>query len=107
MQRTCYNCDTDLTLQETVNGQNWLDWTSNYPDGEFEGWVHCEGSENIFIQESDTELLQWLEKLPYAKSMSYVHGTIVCAACVKSKFEVETGIQMKYEEECGCESIKY
>lgn len=102
-----YNCNTDLILDEVVEGQKWMDWCNYYPGDQYEGWVHCEGSEGQFIQEYDMELLKKCYELPLSKFMSYEHSVIVCVACVKSVFEKETGIEMKYEEECGCESIKY
>ncbi len=107
MDRVCYNCDTKLDLEEAVKGQEWLDWCNNYPESGFEGWVHCEGSDEQFIQESDVELLRECSNLPLAQLASYGGSIIVCVACVKSEFQTETGIQFKYEEECGCESLKY
>lgn len=106
MERVCYNCGINLSLEEVTKGQEWLDWCNHYP-GDFEGWVHCSGSDDKFIQPTDKELLKQCNMLPLATQMNYTHSIIVCVACVKSQFENETGVQMVYEKECGCESIKY
>lgn len=107
VKRVCYNCDSELNLDEAVKGQEWLDWANNWPEGEFEGWVHCEGVKEQFIQEDDKELLKVCSKLPLAQQTSYEGSIIVCVACVKSAFENESGIQFKYGPDCGCEDIEY
>jgi len=99
MERMCYDCGTDLTLDEAVKGQEWLDWCNLYPDGDFEGWVHCTGEDVQFIQEADTELIEACNKLPLSDRASYEGSIIVCVACAKSQFQIETGIQFKRGEE--------
>ena len=89
MKRICYQCEKELTIKEVVEGQVALEVADQRSEEEgwtFEGWVHCMGSEDMFIREEDVELE---EKLEEAEVGFIPTGLIVCKGCVEKAYEEE------------------
>jgi hypothetical protein len=91
----CYDCQRELTVAEVVEGQQALEKAVKQYD-EFEGWFHCRGPKEMFLQAGDTELKTAMEKACIDYFEDYI---IVCADCVKDMFYSETGKELKVNEQ--------
>lgn len=96
MDRKCYDCGKPLTLDQAVEGQEWLHWANHYPR-HFEGWVHCMGEDAQFIQEDDEDLIERMIQLGM-NCECWRDGLIVCEPCVKKTFTEETRVQIPEPE---------
>ena len=92
MIRKCYHCDEDMTLEEAVEGQIALEKANQQAD-EFEGWVHCQGPNEQFIQEDDKELQEALKKVNVD---FFPYGILVHRKCVEAVFKQETGRDLQW-----------
>jgi hypothetical protein len=90
-RRVCYDCGRELHRWQVALGQRAMEKADEqYPD--FEGWVHCMGGKENFIQADDVELRQVMEAMGVE---FFADSVIVCERCVKNAFEQETGRELK------------
>lgn len=89
MTRLCFNCKRKLTVDEAADGQLALDEVVEaYPD--FEGWVHCDGPDDEFVQEDDTELEEACNNIDAVFEPLVIQ---ICRPCVVQKWAEEKGIE--------------
>lgn len=83
--KICYRCGKDMSDLDILTGELAHQGAVKlFP--EFEGWVHCMGSKDKFLEEDDEGLKYMFEqlKLPFT-----VGAVIVCARCVANEFANE------------------
>lgn len=74
--RKCYGCGKEMTAEEAAAGQIALDEAVNQPGSQYEGFVHCQGPPEVFVQEDDEALEKlWPDFVPGAAQ--------ICIDCVK------------------------
>lgn len=100
MTRKCYNCKRDLTLSEAADGQKALDEVQEtFP--EFEGWCHCGGPPEEFVQGDDVPLKEACGQIDAEFFPDSIH---ICRPCVVAKWVKEKGIE---EEEYAKEAKEF
>ena len=85
-KRICYDCGGNMTIEQAVDGLKALENANGNSNGEFEGWVHCQGPKEAFTQSNDIELCKAVEEagIEYSEGVILVHRQ-----CVKQAYEAE------------------
>jgi hypothetical protein len=77
--RKCFTCKQEISLQDAITGRKILDMLGEKGDFDIP-WINCIGSDDEFIKEDDTELL---ESLKGYCDCNFIGSILLHPECIK------------------------